>query len=250
MINTDRNPLASSSPAPLASITAIAQTIQEKANALTAERDLLQDLQQKFQDLAQEQECQAATNHRLKYKLLKQIRKRHGVELEQMQREDCIQDIISMIQMWKAELGILHQDLESVQKEFQYDLQIQTPHIVKIELFQRRIEGELNQHREKRQKREHELNDLISERHQNLQQAKETQNEQEQIEAEIASMERNEVGEDEEIAALAMQIRATLSKRASLRGANEKARERNQKANEKMMMLEEECLMLSSQRVS
>ena len=232
----------------LASITAIANRIQEKANALKSEQNLLQDLQQQLQDLTKDHTSQCTQNDTLKYNLLKQVRSRHGVELELMRRQDCIKELQSKIDNYEKEIAFLQLERTRVKAEFFQDQEIYTPHLVKIELFQRQLEGDLGDRRERRLKRESELDSLILGRGRDLEEAKAMHREKERIETETEVMQQVEMREDEEIAALAMQIRSTLSKRTSLRSALEDARKRNEKANDTMIKWEEECMKLSNQR--
>ena len=72
------------------------------------------------------------------------------------------------------------------------------------------------------------------------------QREMHRLQEETAEMESREEAEDEEVAALAMQIRATIRKKASLRGALEEARQRHGEANERMLRMEREVTKYSA----
>ena len=58
------------------------------------------------------------------------------------------------------------------------------------------------------------------------------------LRAGMDQMASREEAEDEDVAALAMQIRATIRKKASLRGATEEARARGAAANDRMLAME------------
>jgi chromosome segregation ATPase len=233
----------------LASISAIAQRIQEKADALNSERNVLQDLQNQLQTLTQQQALQSSKNEALKYDLLKQTRSKIGLEIEIMRRDDRMRELKRKIVSQEKEMDDLQQEIQRVKEESARDQEMFTPHFVKIELFQRQLEGDLNERREKRRKREQQLDSFVSERERNLEFAMDLKRDQERAETEIEVMRQVEVAEDEEIAALAMQIRATLSKRTSLRSALEDARKRNKEANLTMVKWEEECMKFSNRRV-
>lgn len=83
---------------------------------------------------------------------------------------------------------------------------------------------------------------LVLERETNLGLNKESHEETDCVQTDIAVMKQVEVNEDEEIASLSMQIRMTVSKRISLRSALKDARDRNEKANMDMVQWEENCI--------
>ena len=76
------------------------------------------------------------------------------------------------------------------------------------------------------------------------------QREMDRLREEMAEMERREEAEDEEVAALAMQIRATIRKKSSLRGAVEEARQRHAEANGRMLRMEQEVTKYSTSSTS
>jgi len=166
-----------------------------------------------------------------------------------MRRDDRMRELKRKIVSQEKEMDDLQQEIQRVKEESARDQEMFTPHFVKIELFQRQLEGDLNERREKRRKREQQLDSFVSERERNLEFAMDLKRDQERAETEIEVMRQVEVAEDEEIAALAMQIRATLSKRTSLRSALEDARKRNKEANLTMVKWEEECMKFSNRRV-
>ncbi len=90
----------------LASISAIAQRIQEKADALNSERNVLQDLQNQLQTLTQQQALQSSKNEALKYDLLKQTRSKIGLEIEIMRRDDRMRELKRKTTEAQAEGGI------------------------------------------------------------------------------------------------------------------------------------------------
>ena len=233
----------------LSSITAIASRIQEKADILTSERNLLEELQQQVQDLTAQHKSQLSQNERLKYELLTHTRKKVGVEIELMKRVETTNVLKKQISSHKKEIECLEKEIARVKTDCARDQETFSPHMVTTELFQRKLEDGLQKKRERRRKREQKLDSFVVEREKNLELSKDMKRDQERIESEIEVMKHVEVAEDEEVAALAMQIRATLSKRTSLRRALEDARDRNREANETMVKWEKQCIRFSNQRV-
>ena len=74
--------------------------------------------------------------------------------------------------------------------------------------------------------------------------------ESDHLRSEIDAMAQREEAEDEDVAALAMQIRATIRKKASLRGATEEAKKRYAEANERMLAMERKVVEYSNHTAS
>ena len=233
----------------LASISAIAQRIQEKADALTTERQTLQEIQTKIQSISHLHNLQLSKNKVLHYDVLQQTKTKIGLEIEVARRDDRIRELKRKILARDSEMEELKQHVQSLQDQADREVEdVFAPHLVTIESFQRNIEQNLNEHNERRRKRQHMLDSFVVEREKNLESVKDMKRNQEKLEMEIEVMKQVEVAEDEEIAALAMQIKATLSKRTSLRGGLEDARKRNRDATEKMIQWEEQCMKYSNHK--
>jgi chromosome segregation ATPase len=233
----------------LASISAIALRIQEKADALTTERQTLQEIQTKIQSISELHNLQLSKNKVLQYDVLQQTKTKIGLEIEVARRDDRIRELKRKILARDSEMEDLKQHIQSLQNQADREVEdVFAPHLVTIESFQRNIEQNLNEHNERRRKRQHTFDSFVAEREKNLESVKDMKRHQEKLEMEIEVMKQVEVAEDEEIAALAMQIKATLSKRTSLRGALEDGRKRNRVATEKMIQWEEECMKYSNHK--
>jgi chromosome segregation ATPase len=220
----------------------IANRIQQKATTLTEEQNHLSSLQNHIQSLTHHRKDQTSTNQSLRKKLLQQLRSRHGIELELLKRKQDLQNLQGKIDKYRNHIIALQNDTALLQQRSHDDDAIYTPHLVKIELFQRNLDHKVNECRSKRRKREEELDALVLERETNLKLNQENHEETDCVQTDIAVMKQVEVNEDEEIASLSMQIRMTVSKRISLRSALKDARDRNEKANMDMVQWEENCI--------
>ncbi len=170
--------------------------------------------------------------------------------MEIMTRNSRMEELREKIRGQEEDVKRLKAEMDEVEEGIRKDQEVYyVPHLVTIESFQRALEGDLKERGEKKRKREEMLDSYVSERQRNLEMHSDLGRDQERIENEIDALRQSEVAEDEEIAACAMQIRATLSKRASLRSALEDARRRNRDASANMDRWEEVCMKLADERV-
>mmetsp|Transcript_2006 Transcript_2006/g.3051 ORF Transcript_2006/g.3051 Transcript_2006/m.3051 type:complete len:236 (+) Transcript_2006:90-797(+) len=221
----------------------IANRIQQKATALTEEQHHLQNLQDELQSLTHQRKKQRLDSESLRISLLQKLQSRHGMELEGFQRKRDLQDRQSKIDKYKDQIILLENEIVFLQEKMKKEEeQTYTPHLVKIELYQRTLDHKVQECRSKKRLREKELDSFVFQRERNLEEANGLKREEERVETEIGVLKQVEGNEIQEIAALSMQIRMTISKRASLRSALKDARERNEVANQKMIKWEEECM--------
>jgi len=233
----------------LASITAIARRIQEKNNTLQSERERLLQLQQKLSNLQQEHSIQQKQIAQSRYHLLKETARAANLEMEWMDRCASTEKSKSMVNQHDREIQVLTERLAQIRKECQRDEEeVYAPHLTKITIYQKTLERDLADIRKRKREREEKLASLDSQHQENSTSIKRMKCDKEKIEADLLMMEHEERAEDEEIAALAMQIKATLAKRVSLRSCMEDAKERNRAANEKMIDWENRIMSLSSKK--
>lgn len=223
----------------------IANRIQQKATALTEEQHHLQNLQDELQSLTHQHKKQQIDNESLRISLLQKLRSRHGMELEVFQRKRDLQDLQSKIDKSKDQITSLENERTNLQEKITEEEQIYAPHLVKIELCQRALDHKVQECRSKKRLREEELDSFVLQRERNLEEANGLKREDERFETKIGVLKQVEGNEIQEIAALSMQIKMTISKRASLRSALQDARERNEVANKTMDKWEEECMKKS-----
>lgn len=228
------------------SIQAVGQKILEKANCLKSERNTLEQLTLLESSLYESHQDEQNQYNRIRMDLLKVLRMRHGLELELMQMTREEQDVLYRVETYKEELSIQERELKQWKNSIEDEIKMIGPHLCKIRLYQMEIEGTLEQKQRMKRKRQEQLDELRFKHERNSSDVIEYTKECNQIEEEIEIMKDEEKREDEEIAALGLQIRAMLEKKSALRKVLYEAKEKNEIGNERLRLWEEEILRLRS----
>lgn len=226
------------------SIQAVAQKILEKANTLQSERKTLEQLTLLESSLYESNQDEEDQYDLIRMNLLKVLRVRHGLELELIQITREEQDVLDRIEKYKEQISIQEKELNEWKEAVEDEMKMMAPHLCKIRLYQMDIEGNLEQKQEMKRKRKEQLDDLQFKHERNVMDVTEYVKELSHIEDEIEIMKDEEKQEDEEIAALGLQIRAMLEKKSALRKVVYEAREKNEIGNERLRLWEEEVLRL------
>jgi hypothetical protein len=216
------------------SIQAVAQKILEKANTLQSERNTLEQLTILESTLEQS------------YQDEKVLRTRHGLELELMQTTHEEQDVLDRLEMYKEEMMSQEKEMNGIKDVMEEERKVMAPHLCKIRLYQMHVEGDLEQKQTMKRKRQEQLDELHFQHERDVMEEAEFIKEYNEIENDIEILKEEERKEDEEIAALGLQIRAMLEKKSALRKVLYDAKEKNEIGNERLRLWEEEVLRLRS----
>lgn len=195
------------------SIAAIANRIQDRANQLSSDRSTLQRLETQLASIKNDLNDEQKKHEVNREELLLQTRIAHEHELEIIKHKQMIRDLERKIQSNTNERNQVEFRIQSIQKQCDRDnSSIFVPHQYETLIFKRRLEHRVHKLKTKRRKREETLDRLALETERNREEVQSMEREGRRLQDEIKMMEDVEVREDEEIAAVAMQIRATLAK--------------------------------------
>ena len=195
------------------SIAAIANRIQERANQLSQERSSLQILQNKLNNAQEQLNDEQIIHETKREKLLLQTRSSHKYELEVIKYKKLIDNLKLQIQSESIEKKEIEIQIQSIRNDYDSkNSNIYVPHQFQTSIYQRRLEHNVQRLKAKRRRREETLDRLALETERNREEVHSMEREGRRLKDEIKMMEDVEVREDEEIAAVAMQIRATLAK--------------------------------------
>mmetsp|Transcript_53317 Transcript_53317/g.79228 ORF Transcript_53317/g.79228 Transcript_53317/m.79228 type:complete len:232 (-) Transcript_53317:271-966(-) len=227
-------------------IAAVAARIQERASQLTSERATLTTT---LTELASEKatlEVAQNENNAIRRELLAIIRSRHGVELELLRLRHDKNVNSKKTGDVKIEVKETNRKTFDLRKEWEkVSMDLYAKHEVEVELSQRRAEGAKRRRENKRRERQVKLHSLYAKAERAAMEAKTMHMKREKVREEIRRMDGQEEQEDEEIASLALQIKATLAKKTSLRAALKDSQDQHLSANEVMIRWEKECMELA-----
>lgn len=220
----------------------VAQRIQEKANTLQQEQTQLYTLQSQMEQLKHDLKSLKQQNSIVRQKLLQQLITRHSTESCLLAQHQELYSISQQNSKCQDEIHALKQEIQNQSVLLLKEQELYIPHLAKTDIYKRKCNDELMSLQVKRQKRDTALEMLVQEHERNLENVQLLKAEAEQWNQDITRMKCAEMQEDEEIACLSMQIKATMAKRTSLRNALKDARGRYDTAQGNMMTWEEECM--------
>lgn len=222
----------------------IAHMIQQKAETLLTKRNHLHRVQLQLKKLRKDYDLQLDMNAKTKYNLLKQLRIAYGLEMRSIQRKHETAEKRRKIEICMKKKQILKEEKETIKSKNTLYQQFYSPHLTNINVCQRILQGNIQAIKDEQERRDNEYESLMAETGRNLNQVNALNLESGEIQGHIEIMKKTELKDDEEIASLTAQIRATLAKRASLRHAIAQATERNERAHEAMVNWEREYVHL------
>ena len=196
------------------SIIAVAARIQDRANQLSSEQSILEVLNLQVKDAKHALQQLSEQNCYIREKLLAKTMTRHGLELEIIRRKHKIDELEEQISNLRN-IKISQLEQRVVAQRLEHDRVssiVYATHEFEMDIYRRKIESKLRIRRDKGLKRKGKLNNLILGTERHCEEITSIHKEREIITDEISAMREMEVREDEEIAAIAMQIRATLAK--------------------------------------
>jgi len=219
------------------SIVSVASRIQDRADQLSSERLILELINNKVKEAHRMLQEESEKNSFVCEELLSKTSKRHATELELICRKRKIEELGKRISILRDD-ELVQLEKRVATQRVEYDCistTVYAPQEYKMEMFLRRIQSKVRSRREKRLKTEKKFSSYVTQTESNNKKELFIAKEVTEIKDEIRAMRDMEVREDEEITALAMQIRATLKKRITLRSALRPTRECNKEANQSML---------------
>lgn len=228
-------------------IATVAQRIRDRALQLEATRLELSQLEATVQTARDTLAAERKSNAAVRTDLLTALQSRHGVDLELLSVQDrtgAVEEEIGRIQSQTEQ--IRQTAAERRAQWSSVESAVCVPHEVEAGTYQLAAQDAVRRLDEERQRRTRHLTRLADRTNRVLEDCSQMQREMDRLQEETTEMESREEAEDEEVAALAMQIRATIRKKASLRGALEEARQRYEEANERMLRMEREVTKYST----
>jgi chromosome segregation ATPase len=144
--------------------------------------------------------------------MLSTVRERHGVEMELFQIQDLLQERLDKLQEYEQETYQVQQEQAQVSDEWEETLQDYVEQYMQRELYKRSVQGRIQQRQECIQERSDKLHQLQREQASFQQETKIIVQETKRLEAKIVEMDSGEEKRDEQVAALSMQIQATIQK--------------------------------------
>lgn len=166
-----------------AQILQIAQMIQQKAETLQTERQHLEFLQFKVQDLKKEYALQLEMNDKVKYNLFKELRTVYGLEMRSIKRKEENVGKRRRIEQCIHTIQRLKEEKDAFRKKNKIHQELYFPHLANINICQRTLERKIHTIQDEQESRDNELNFLTSERYRNLSQVNELQHEGKDIQS-------------------------------------------------------------------
>ena len=197
----------------MSNIAAIANRLQDRADQLSQERSNLHSLQTKLSTIQHHLSKEETKQEQIRQDLLTQTRIAHDHELETFKYKRLIRNLQLQNKTHLNDTKKYKHETQSLRKE--YDAMNQNlfvPHQFETSIYKRQLEHRVQSLKAKRRKREETMDRLVLETERNREEVLAMEREGRRKKDEIKMMEEIEAREDEEIAAVAMQIRATLAK--------------------------------------
>jgi chromosome segregation ATPase len=194
-------------------IAAVATRIQERALELVSERAAVELAKAEMEEIQQALDEETKKNGAVRRTMLSIVRSRHGLELELWKVKDQQEERLTKIFEYECETEKLNDgasELEEVWEETVRDLYVD--HDMQRELFSRSVQGRIRRRENHIKDRERRLRQLQQESKQFEQEEKRMVHQTNQLKSKIAETNERKETEDEEVAALAMQIRSTVAK--------------------------------------
>ena len=195
-------------------IAEVATRIQQRALQLSSENATLQLVKAQLEEVTETFEREKNENESLRQNLLRLVQYRNELELEKViKTKEQISFIQNKINEEQNEYESAVQRMKEMEKEWErLERDVYSKHEVKIELYKRKVEGIFDRREAKKKKRIALLNKLESIASEANKSAAQMHKETASARQKIHQMDIPEEMEDEEISALAMNIRATVAK--------------------------------------
>jgi hypothetical protein len=195
-------------------IGAMVNRMQERNLQLASER-ALRDVRQSQLDALQEdlQQLTSQTNN-VRRKHLSVVRTRHGVELELWRMRDQHEERVKETKMAVQRAQEVSQATAAMEATWKRSIQeLYAPHDVEQEIYRRALDKTIRARQTIAKRREQKLNFFRNRATELPSSDLDTEEDTETRQKDVERLDRKEEAEDEEVASIAMQIKATLAKR-------------------------------------
>jgi len=196
------------------SIAVVAARIQERAFQLSSEQAKLKEVKSELEEVKEVYSNALEENFSMRREMLEILNTRNEMELNNVMKlkdeiilyETKVEEIARKCDEDKQRLEYIQNKLEDSEKT------VYAKHEADQELFKRNVEGRLDRRQKRKKKRQDYLNFLAKTSLEADESAATLHNKIQKTRKKISSIDFYEDREDEEIASIAMNIRATLSK--------------------------------------
>jgi chromosome segregation ATPase len=193
-------------------IAAVAAKFQDRASQLASEQATLDSNLEKLLEVQRKLREEELENRRARLEMLKSVGKRHSIEVDWMELHDeiilkkrCVAQDRDEVGMLQAKIDRMRHTAATLQEEY-------STHRAEIDLFRHLFEGEIQQREQEVARREDTLQKFQRDSDELKCAIEDIDRQTEQLIQEQRQLEEQAEKEDEEIAAIGMQIRATLTK--------------------------------------
>mmetsp|Transcript_32011 Transcript_32011/g.52889 ORF Transcript_32011/g.52889 Transcript_32011/m.52889 type:complete len:255 (+) Transcript_32011:57-821(+) len=225
----------------------IALQIQDRALLLASERGLRDAAAVVRDQVLVQHKDQSKTHQVLRHKLLSELRTRHGFELELYCMKEQHAEHELSVQKRQQEAQVLNEQAIEMQDSWKRSVdQIFAPHQAKRRRYQDCLEQCIRKRQRHSQRQQQKL-DFLQKRAREM-----SRDQEDMLSQRVDTLARTEATdareeeEDEQVSSLALQIKATLSKRSTLRRSLQAAQEAYRKVNDEMTKWENACTQSSS----
>ena len=203
----------SSSSSSSSGIAAIVNRIKDRANQLSQERTKLQRLQNQLPIAQHEHQRKQLHHESIRQEQIQQMNTMHHYESQTLEMKHDIRALHKAIDNHHRDKDNIKHQITSIQMEHDFiNEHTFVPHLLQTTIYKRQLEHQVHSLKAKRRKRKDALHRLWKETERDRETSQSMEREIRKNQDEITMMEDVEIREDEEIAAVAMQIRATLAK--------------------------------------
>jgi len=195
------------------SIAAVAARIQERANEVASERAAVELAKAQLQELQTLLKNERKMNDTIRRIMLSTVRSRHGVEMELCKIRDEQEERLFNVEQYQRETQEAVEEMEQVHDVWEDTVRdVYVEHDLQRELYRRSVHGRIKRREQHMKERDQKLHQLAQETKIFEEETKRMEEETKQLEKNIIDLDSREEKEDEQVAALAMQIRATIAK--------------------------------------
>jgi chromosome segregation ATPase len=193
-------------------IAAVAAKFQDRASQLVSEQATLDLNLEKLKEVQSKLRQEELDNRKARLEMLTSVCKRQTIELDLMKLEDEIVVKERCVAQDRDEVEKLQAKIEHMRRYAATLEAYYSTHTTETDLFRRIFEGEIRQKEQDAEQREQTLRNLLRNSEQVKLEIEDVNRQTEQLIQEQRQLELQAELEDEEIAAIGMQIKATLSK--------------------------------------
>ena len=195
------------------SIEIVATRIKERALELASERARVELAKAELSELQQLLDEETKTNGAIRRTMLSTVRSRHGVEMELWKVRDQQEERFAKLGEYQRETDEANAEMAELRTAWGdavRDLYVE--HDLQRELYRRSVEGGIKRREQRIKERDQRLLQLVDETKVFQEETKRMVEETKKLEKNILDMDNREGKEDEEVAALSMNIRNTIAK--------------------------------------